>query len=91
MLNEPTEEEASYLSYKELFTDSFMIAHTNEMCLEDFLKDAGFKIHNEADFDNLPSEALDYYVSSHTNFNSWEQMKAEALEYYIFTNNLYLF
>ena len=68
-----------------------MIAHTKELCLQDFLKDAGFKVRNEADFDALPTVELDHYVSSHTNFESWEHMKAEALEHYLFTNNLYLF
>ncbi len=91
MLNEPTKEEDTNISYKELFSDSFMIANTNEMCLEDFLLEAGYVIKSQADFDTLPSETLDHYVSSHTNFKSWEHMKEEALEYYIFTNNLYLF
>jgi hypothetical protein len=66
-------------TFEEIFTPEFMAAHTKCATIEDFLKDGGFPVGSQEEFDRIPVAGLDDYVKRVTSFESWEAMKAKAV------------
>lgn len=71
------------VSFEELFTERFMKKNTNVVDFDNFLKDGGFHVESEADFEAIPENEFDAYVSKNTKFSSWEEMLGAATEYYL--------
>lgn len=65
-------------TFKELFNDEFMQAHTNCLDISSFLDDSGLDFSSQEAFRNIDESELDKYISSHSDFDSWHDMKLSA-------------
>ena len=63
---------------KDLFNTTFMLKNTNHNSIQSFFDHSPFEINSEEDFDEVPEQELDNFVSSNTIFNSWHEMLTEA-------------
>lgn len=68
---------------KDLLTNSFMRRHSRFSSFDRFLASSPFKVKTSDDFDAIPDSEMDAYVSSVTDFKSWEDMLGEATQEYI--------
>lgn len=75
-------EQTDSVSFDELFVSSFMKNHTQVGTFDDFLLAGGFKVESQADFEAIPDEELDQYVSKTTNFKDWQTMLDTAASEY---------
>lgn len=67
----------------DLLTRSFMRKHSRFSSFDKFLDASPFKVETSEDFDAIPDADMDAYVSSVTDFDSWEDMLGEATQEYI--------
>ena len=58
----------------ELFPPDFLRKHTRFVSLDDMLQQSGFKIESLEDFDDIPADERNGFVTRHTQFSNWEQM-----------------
>lgn len=75
--------ETAQVPFDELFSESFMQEYTSFSSMDELLKAGGFSCESEKDFDSIPEDALDQYISSITSFDKWEDMVSEAASQYI--------
>lgn len=68
---------------KELLTDRFMREHTRFSSFDQFLKAGGFVVNSKSDFEAIPDDVFDEYVSKSTNFRSWKDMLDTATQAYV--------
>lgn len=68
---------------EEVFTEAFMKTYTPSGSIECFFKDGGFEVETDADFEDIPREALDRYVAEQTSFHSFQEMTDKAVGEYI--------
>lgn len=73
------------IQFSELFTDSFMNKHTSYSSIDELLNAGGFDAKTSEDFDKIPTEKLDQFVSKVTSFSTWEEMLDEAISEYVLT------
>ena len=66
------------VSFDELFTSSFMAAHTDSSSFEDMLQKSNFHIESQEDFENIQEEAMDSFIAGHSEFSSWNEMLTKA-------------
>lgn len=66
-----------------LFNADFMTQHTKASTFDEFLAQGRFQVETEADFEAIPDEEFDNYVSSATNFKSWDEMLEAATDEYL--------
>lgn len=75
---EEMDEPQSY-SFDDLFPNSFMRKYTQHSTFDEFLKNCGYPVNTQEQFDAIPANALDNYVKKTTSFSSWEDMQQVAL------------
>ena len=67
----------------DLLARSFMRKHSRFSSFEKFLDASPFTVETPEDFEAIPDAEMDAYVSSVTDFDSWEDMLGEATQEYI--------
>lgn len=66
----------------ELFPDEFMLRNTEFGSIDELFEASGFRVDTEEDFASIPDDDLDVFITEHTRFASWEEMKnAAALQW----------
>ena len=73
-------------SFKEVFSDEFMIEHTNFSTIDDFLLLSPEKISNAEEFEKADESILDVFVSEQTKFDTWKEMMSAAAQILIMKN-----
>lgn len=68
---------------EELFNPKFLKHHTKASSLDDFFKQGGFVVNCNEDLDNIPEEQLNNYITSTTDFNTWDEMFEAATDDYL--------
>jgi len=66
------------VSVDELLTSSFISKHTSFSNAEEMLEASGFKIENQDDFESIPNDKWDEFISSISDFSDWQAMLNEA-------------
>ena len=66
------------VTLSELFPDEFMLRNTEFSTIDELFASSGFKIESEEDFESIPEDRLEIYISEHTRFKSWNEMKTAA-------------
>ena len=61
--------------FDKLFTKKFMIENTKFSNIDEFIEKSGFDF---SDMESIDDNKLDNFISSNTNFDSWEDMKSAA-------------
>lgn len=67
-------------SFKEIFSDQFMVEHTNFSTIDEFLLSSPEKISNAEEFEKADEAILDVFVSEQTKFDNWEDMMSSAAQ-----------
>lgn len=67
-------------SFKEIFSEEFMVEHTNFSTIGEFLLSSPEKISNSEEFEKADESILDAYISEQTKFNTWEEMMSAATQ-----------
>jgi hypothetical protein len=60
-----------------------MVKYTEFVTIEDMFEASEFNLESNEDFDLIPEEQLDKFVSIHSRFSSWREMLDKAGEEYI--------
>lgn len=71
------------VSFDKLFTESFMEKHTDYSSFDEFLKAGNFVVNSQEDFEAIPDDVFDQYISQATDFGSWEDMLSKATNDYL--------
>lgn len=71
------------ISFDKLFTKTFMEKHTDCSSFDGFLKAGNFVVNSQEDFEAIPDDEFDQYVSHATNFDSWADMLNQATKDYL--------
>ena len=67
-------------SFIEVFSDEFMIEHTNFSTIDEFLLSSPEKISNAEEFEKADESILDVFVSEQTKFDTWKEMMSAAAQ-----------
>lgn len=67
-------------SFKEVFSDEFMIENTNFSTIDEFLLSSPEKISNAEEFEKADESILDIFVSEQTKFDNWKDMMSSAAQ-----------
>ena len=67
-------------SFTEVFSDEFMIEHTNFSTIDEFLLSSSEKISNAEEFEKADESILDVFVSEQTKFDTWKEMMSAAAQ-----------
>lgn len=67
-------------SFTEVFSDEFMIEHTNFSTIDEFLISSPEKISNAEEFEKADESILDVFVSEQTKFDTWKEMMSAAAQ-----------
>lgn len=67
-------------SFTEVFSDEFMIEHTNFSTIDEFLLSSPEKISNAEEFEKADESILDVFVSEQTKFDNWKDMMSSAAQ-----------
>ena len=67
-------------SFTEVFSDEFMIEHTNFSTIDEFLLSSPEKISNAEEFEKADESILDVFVSEQTKFDTWKEMMSTAAQ-----------
>lgn len=67
----------------DLLNVSFMKKYTSFSNFDDFLDASGFVVNSQEDFEAIPDDEFDEYVSNNTNFASWDDMLTTATDAYV--------
>lgn len=68
-----------HLTWKELFPDEFIRAHSKCNAMDELLEKSGFKIESMEDFKAIPDNEWERYIQANTSFESWEAMQSAAV------------
>lgn len=71
------------VQFKDLFPDSFIREYTDCQNVSDFFEKSGLDFSSQENFEKIDVKQLDKYVSQHSRFSSWDEMKAAAGKSYI--------
>jgi len=66
------------VTFGELFSDDFMLRHTDFPSISAMFDASPFKLETNEDLAAIPDEDLDAFVEANTRFSSWEEMKSAA-------------
>ncbi|WOO36054.1 hypothetical protein R2R35_19990 [Anaerocolumna sp. AGMB13020] len=66
--------DGSKVDFEDIFNSEFMKAHTNVSNIDDFFAQGKFNFETDDEFEAIPEDELDKYVSANTNFQSWQEM-----------------
>lgn len=79
----PNEIEPQLIEFDKVFNISFMRKYTNYKTFAKFLTGGKFNITCQKDFEELPEDLMDKYVSKNTQFKTWQEMLDFATDKYI--------
>lgn len=71
------------ISFDKLFTKTFMEKHTDCSSFDEFLKAGNFVVDSQEDFEAIPDDVWDQFVSHATDFDSWDDMLKQATNDYL--------
>lgn len=71
------------ISFDKLFTKFFMEKHTDCSSFDEFLKAGNFTVNSQEDFEAIPEDVWNQYVSHATDFSSWDEMLNQATSDYL--------
>lgn len=63
----------------ELFPPSFVSVHTDFPDMETMLAKSPWDVETVADFERIPGDEWERYITERTRFASWEEMQERAL------------
>lgn len=63
----------------ELLNDQFIVRFSNFAGFQEMLNKSPFKVETPEDFAAIPDDEWDAYVSTNTNFSSWQEMQEKAV------------
>jgi hypothetical protein len=66
------------VAFAELFTEQFMRQHTDVSSFEQYLENSQWDVESQSEFEAIPEDEFDEYVSNHSAFDSWEEMLETA-------------
>lgn len=72
-------EEIKQVSLGELFNPVFMSSNTDFQSIGEMFERSGFKSDSMEDIAAIPDDEWDAFVSAHTRFDSWSDMRELAL------------
>ncbi len=81
------ERPVSMVSFKDLFTPSFMAKHTQFANFSELLIFGKFNVNSLEEFMALLDDKFDEFVKQTTQFQSWEEMQSTAVAEYVKTLN----
>jgi hypothetical protein len=67
----------------ELLTRSFLAKHSKFNNAQELFDESGFTINSAEDFKTIPEADWDKYISSVSDFNSWQEMLQSATAEYV--------
>lgn len=70
------------VSFDKLFPKSFMEKHTGFPSFDEFLKAGNFVVNSTEDFEAIPKDVWNQYVSHASDFTSWDDMLNQAINAY---------
>lgn len=73
----------SEVTFDTLFDQGFMARYTPFTTLEEFVISGGFKLESPQDFEGILGTEFDRFISSNTEFDSWDAMFSKAGEVYM--------
>ena len=62
------------VALSEVMTDIFIQNNSSFSSLDDLIKASGFTVESQADFEAIPDDEWDDFISKNTNFDSWQEM-----------------
>lgn len=62
------------VSLGDIFTPTFMTAHTDCSSMDELLQREGLEIASQSDLDQAPVEELDRAIAAHSHFQSWAEI-----------------
>ena len=71
----------------DLLTIEFLNRYTSFSSVEELFEASGFKVDNTEDFEKIPNDEWDEFISKNSIFKNWEEMLEKAGEEWI-TNEL---
>lgn len=74
--------EEHQVSFIDLFSGDFMKNHTKFGSIGEMLESSGHKVDSIEDFEKIPTQEWDAFVSKRTDFSNWEEMLKTAAEQY---------
>jgi len=75
-------EQGKTVSFDVLFNQAFMKKYTEFSSFEEFLSAGNFNVESQEDFEAIPDDSMDAYVSKTTKFADWETMLETAVSEY---------
>jgi hypothetical protein len=66
-----------------LFNNKFMSRYTNFASIDDFIKNSGYEVSSQEDFEKIPDVKWDIYVRCNSRFQNWSKMMEKAAEEYV--------
>lgn len=67
------------IPFTDLFPFDFMKRYTQFSSIEDMFNESPFTINSEEDFVAIDDDEWDNFISTSTNFDSWEKMQEAAV------------
>ncbi|MEG0737570.1 MAG: hypothetical protein RR441_11915 [Longicatena sp.] len=61
------------------FTDEFVSSHSKFTSAKEFFSDSILNIKAQSDYDDVPDELIERYVSENTDFKTWNEMLKSAV------------
>lgn len=80
---EKSEKSMSMVSFKDLFTPSFMTTYTDFANFSELLIVGKFNVNSLEDFMAILDEEFDEFIKKTTKFQNWEEMQSTAVADYL--------
>lgn len=71
------------IEFEELFNEEFMESYTSFKNIDQLIEESQWEVESNEDFEDLPDDQFDKYISANTEFESWEDMLQIALNEWI--------
>jgi|APHM01.1.fsa_nt_gi hypothetical protein len=66
------------VAFAELFTEQFMRQYTDVRSFEQYLENSQWEVESQSEFEAIPEDDFDEYVTDHSDFDSWKEMLETA-------------
>lgn len=71
------------VDFSELFNRKFLSKHSSFSSFEDLVDKSPFTINSNQDFEAIPDDEWEKFITENTDFSSWEDMKSEATQEWV--------
>lgn len=71
------------ISFEEMFPPNFMKNYTDFDSIGDMMDESGFSVETSEDFEKIPDDDWDKFVSNRTRFSTWSTMLDKATKQWI--------